>query len=162
MQFAITQIQRTRRGPVECVRWRVAMHDNRLDLVFLWLALALEQLTQRLFNNRFQLPVLIARPPLGPLQQVISVTFQRCATARECPGCALHFGACVGAVGNRLSAFCLRCRTSKSRKPTADSRIRINRDTVRCDTESRYRTWLKCYSSAISMVVFIWGALSIA
>jgi len=37
------------------------------------------------------------------------------------------------------------CRTSKSRKPTADSRIRINRDTVKCDTESRYRTWLKCY-----------------
>jgi len=32
-----------------------------------------------------------------------------------------------------------------SRKRTADSRMRINRDTLNCDTGSRHRTWLKCY-----------------
>jgi len=37
--------------------------------------------------------------------ETLIVTFQRCATACECSGCALHFGACVGAVRNRLSAI---------------------------------------------------------
>jgi len=33
-----------------------------------------------------------------------------------------------------------------SRKRTADSRIRINRDTLNCESGSRHRTWLKCYA----------------
>jgi len=85
-----------------------------------------------------------ARRHSKPITQK-EVTFQRCATACECPGCALHCGASVGAVRNRLSAFRISCRTPMSRKRAADSRIRINRDTLNGDTESRHHIWLKCY-----------------
>jgi len=38
-----------------------------------------------------------------------------------------------------------------SRKPTVDSRIRINRDTLNGDTGSRHRTWLKRYPQQSGM-----------
>jgi len=131
--------------------------------------------------------------PVRTVPSGLYITFQRCATACECPGCALHCGASVGAVRNRLSAFQIRCRTcpvetvifdpscprrrassrrfnvsqaakrrpldsclrsndggflqgmSNINEPKTDSRIRINRETVICDTGVRHRTWLKCY-----------------
>jgi len=51
--------------------------------------------------------------------------------------------------GCRQSAVGFLFTVSNIKEPKTDSRIRINRDTVRCDTESRHRTWLKCYNRSI-------------